>query len=284
MGNESAWASVVFGLVSAAVWGVGDFSGGMATRRAPVLTVLLVSQTVGVLWMIGLGIARQEAMPALSDVLWGAAAGLMGMIGLAGFYSAMAIGQVGIAAPVTGLISAIIPVIVGAILDGLPPAHKLFGFALALAGVWLISRPEKAENSRPAGLGLALIGGIGFGLFFVFIARTHANTLFWPLVAARAASITAMVMIVFTRRDFRPPTQKLLPLILLSGTMDVGGNVFFVLAKQAGRLDVASVLSSLYPATTVLLALVILRERLARWQAIGVLLALVAVPLIALEL
>ncbi|MCC7446572.1 MAG: DMT family transporter [Anaerolineae bacterium] len=276
----SDFAAVAFGLASAVTWGVGDFSGGLATRRNPVLSVVLISQTMGMLVLIALAIFRAEATPAVSDILWGAAAGVVGQVGLIAFYRAMAVGQVGVAAPVTAVLAAGIPVIFGAFVQGFPNAPHLVGFALALAGVWFLSRPQ-GVSGRPAGLGLAILGGFGFSGFLLLIAQVSDNAVFWPLVAARIASVSVMIIVSLARRQFDLPLRSSLPIILLAGVMDVGGNAFFVLSEQAGRLDVASVLSSLYPAVAVFLALLVLKERLTRIQAIGALLALIAIPLIA---
>ena len=280
MATGSGTASVVFGLTSAATWGIADFSGGLATRRTPVLTVVLLSQTTGLILLALLALASAESTPTIQDVLWGAAAGVIGQIGLFALYQAMAIGQMGIAAPLTGVLAASVPVIFGAFAQGLPEIRHLAGFALALSGVWFVSRPQGATG-RPAGLGLAILAGLGFGGFLILIAQVSEYSVFWPLVAARVASISVMIGIALVRRSFVWPTQKATPLILLAGSMDVGGNVFFVLAEQAGRLDIAGVLSSLYPAATVILALLVLRERLTRFQGIGVLMVLAAIPLIA---
>ncbi len=280
MATLSDLASVAFGLSSAATWGVGDFSGGLATRRTPVRTVIIVSQIIGLVTLVVLALLRTEAAPLPEDILWGAAAGVVGQIGLVALYRAMAIGQMGIAAPVTAVLSATLPALFGIITQGSPDILHVVGFALALAGVWLLSRPEGAKG-RPAGLLLALIGGCGFGGFLILIAQVHANAIFWPLSAARAASLAVQVGLALWTRRFDPPAPNVLPLIILAGLMDAGGNAFFVFAEQAGRLDVAGVLSSLYPATTVLLAVLILKEKLTRMRLLGVLLTLVAVPLIA---
>lgn len=280
MTPASDFGSVIFGLLSAATFGVGDFSGGLANRRTPTLSVLVISQSVGLALLIALALLSGEPTPAPADVFWGAAAGAVGLVGLFSLYRAMALGQMGIAAPITAVLSAAIPVIVGTLAQGLPNLLHLAGFGLALAGVWLMSRPQTG-GGRPAGVGLALLGGLGFGGFLVLIAQVHQNAVFWPLVAARVTSLTIMIGVVLRRRKFAVPVRAALPLIMTAGVMDVGGNAFFVLAEQAGRLDVASVLSSLYPATTVLLALLILKERLTRIQGVGVLLALAAIPMIA---
>ena len=280
MAIVSDLASVAFGLSSAATWGVGDFSGGLATRRTPVRTVVIISQIAGLGALILLALLRAEAAPLPADIFWGAAAGIVGQIGLVALYRAMAIGQMGIAAPVTAVLSATLPALFGIITQGAPGVPHVAGFALALVGVWLLSRPEGALG-RPAGFGLALIGGCGFGGFLILIAQVHADAIFWPLAVARVASLVVLIGFALRTRRFDRPTREALPLIALAGLMDAGGNAFFVFAEQAGRLDVAGVLASLYPATTVLLAVMILKEKLTRTRLFGVLLVLVAVPMIA---
>jgi drug/metabolite transporter (DMT)-like permease len=278
--SGTEFGAVIFGLASAATWGVGDFSGGLATRRVSVLTVTLLSQTAGLILLVAVALLWREGWPAGSDVIWGALAGIFGFIGLIGLYRAMAIGQMGIAAPVTAVMSAGLPMVVGAVTQGWPDATRQVGFVLALVGIWFISRPQQA-GGRPAGLGLALLAGCGFGGFLICIAQVQESSVFWPLAAARLVAIAIMLVVSLISRKRIIPSQAIMPLILLTGVMDAGGNAFFVLAEQAGRLDVAATLASLYPATTVILALVVLKERLVFWQGIGVLLALIAVPLIA---
>lgn len=280
MMHGTEFGAVIFGLASAATWGVGDFSGGLATRRISVLTVTLLSQVTGLILLALLALIWGENFPSLADLGWGGLAGLIGLVGLMALYRAMAIGQMGIAAPVAAVLSASLPVAVGALTQGLPHLPRQLGFILAVIGIWFISRPQKMQG-RPAGLGLAIIAGLCFGGFLLGIAQVQQNAVFWPLVAARTASIVVMLVAVGTGQKLVMPTPSILPLIVLTGAMDAGGNAFFALAEQAGRLDVAGALASLYPATTVILALSILKEKLVLWQGIGVLLALLAVPLIA---
>jgi drug/metabolite transporter (DMT)-like permease len=280
MTNGSEFAAVAFGLTSAATFGVGDFIGGLATRRTSVRTVVLISHGVGLILLVLLALIRAEPAPLPADIAWGAAAGIAGQLGVIALYRAMAIGQMGIAAPVTAVLSAALTALVGMLTQGMPDLVHLIGFALALVGVWIISRPEGTAG-RPAGLGLAIVGGLCFGGFFVLLAQIHQDAVFWPLAVARLASIVVQLAIAVASRGIVRPAAGLLIMIVLSGAMDAAGNVFFVLAEQSGRLDVAGVLASLYPATTVLLAFWILKERMTRVQRVGVLMALVAVPLIA---
>ena len=273
-------APVVFGLLSAVTWGAGDFSGGLATRRANVYSVVIWSQLVGLFLLTGLALAFGETPPPPQDWLWCGMAGMAGAVGLMGLYRALALGRMGVAAPLSGVVSAALPVVVGLFLEGLPGGLQLIGFGLALVGVWFLSRSGEA-SIRASDLGLPFMAGVGFGLFYVFIDRVSATAVFWPLAAARTASLILVLAVVRFSRQPAAPQIQYLPLIALAGALDAGGNAFFVLAAQAGRLDVASVLSSLYPASTVWLAWAFLKERITRPQTLGIFMALGAIVLIA---
>lgn len=277
---RSEIATVGLGLASAASWGAADFSGGLATRRSSVFGVTIVAQAAGVVLLVVLALAFAEPAPSRTAVAWSGLAGVVGSVGIAALYRALAVGQMGIAAPVTAVLSAGLPVLFHAYAAGPPTTAQAAGFGMALAGVWLLSRPERITG-RPPGIGLALVSGLGFGSFLILIAQASRATVLWPLAVSKAASLTTMLVVVLsTRRADRVSTRQL-PLILLAGILDVGGNAFFMLAAHLGRLDVAAVLSSLYPASTVLLAGVLLRERVSRTQAAGIAIALVAISLIA---
>ncbi|HET7638439.1 MAG TPA: EamA family transporter [Ktedonobacteraceae bacterium] len=273
-------ATVLFGLAASLAWGSGDFSGGLATRRASALSVVVAAHAIGLVLLVMLALVWSEAFPSTLDMLWGGAAGVAGTIGLVSFYRALAVGRMGITAPITAVIAAAVPVIAGAFLQGLPGLFQCIGFILALIAVWFVSRPEGAVG-RPEGLGLALLAGLGFGSFFVLIGRVSPTAIFWPLAAARVTSFLFTLALVLVRRQEILPKLTTFPLVLLAGVLDVAGNAFFVMATHTGRLDVAAILSSLYPAATVLLAWIILRERVSRWQGLGILLALLAIPLIS---
>ena len=274
-------STIFWGLGSTVNWGIGDFCGGLATRRTSVWTVVLYSQAVGMLLLLLLVFAFGETLPRSSDLLWGAVAGLAGIIGLLALYQAMALGQMALVAPLTAIIALSIPVIIGILTEGWPAATTLGGFILAGVSVMLISYAPQ-RNVSTQGLWIALVAGCGFGSFFVLIAQTQDAAVFWPLVAARATSVAILSAFIVSQRRTAIPTarQAILP-IILAGVFDASGNACFVLAEQAGRLDIASTLSSLYPVSTVVLALVLLREHISGVQGVGVLIALVAIPLIA---
>lgn len=274
--------SIAFGLLSAAVWGAGDFSGGLATRRAEVSSVVLGSQLVGAILLIGLALAFRESLPPLGDLGWGAAAGAFGSVGLLALYRGLASGQMGLVAPLSAVLAAALPVLVAAFTQGWPDALQFSGFGFALAGIWLLSRPEGSLSFRLNELTLPLVAGLGFGLFFVLMDRANDRAVFWPIVAARAASLGLLGSVVLLNRRAALPERRLWALTALAGVLDAGGNAFFTLAAQTGRLDVAAVLSSLYPASTVALAALVLKERLNAGQWLGVGAALLAIVLIAL--
>ena len=277
-GGEAA--AVVFGLASALTWGAGDFSGGLATKRTPVFGVLAIGHAAGLLLLIALALLWGEPLPAAADLGWGLAAGLAGAVGVASLYRALAIGQMGMVAPLSAVLTAALPALFGMLTEGMPGAGTLVGFGLALLAIWLIAGTGAVRGAR-AGMGLAVLAGLGFGLFFILAHRAGTSAVFWPLVAARAGSLGLVLPLALSRRQLPRPDGRLLTPVLLSGTLDVAGNAFFVLAGQAGRLDVAAILSSLYPASTVLLAALLLGERVLRVQMLGIVAALGAIALIA---
>lgn len=278
---SSSLSSILFGLASAICWGAGDFCGGLATKRTHVYGVVLASQLVGVTLLAGLARAFGEHIPPPTHLLWGALGGLAGTLGLVAFYRALSLGRMGVAAPVAGVVGAAAPAILGTFLQGWPGPLPSLGFVLALAAVWFISRTDDTTIQR-RDLGLALFAGLCFGGFFTFIHRASETAVYWPLVAARLASLSALFIFATLTRQPRAPAREHLPLIALVGVLEVGGNAFYALSARAGRLDVAAVISSLYPGATVWLAWMILKERLSRLQSVGILAALAAIVLIAL--
>lgn len=275
-------AVILLGLVSAASWGAADFSGGVATKRTNVYSVIIFSQLIGAVFLIGLAVLLSAHIPAPDDIKLGSIAGISGAIGLIFLYRGLAGGSMAVVAPIAALVTAIIPVFFGIINEGLPSVIQLLGFILALTGVWLISQTGSRSKINVREITYPLIAGFFFGLFFILIDQLSGNAILWPLAAARIASVIVMIVIALTMRVRELPAVSQLPIIALAGLLDVGGNVFFALATTFGRLDIAAVLASLYPASTVLLAYTILKERLTIWQWFGISFALIAVVLISL--
>ncbi len=275
MATESALS-----LAAAGVWGGGDFAGGLAAKRANVFRVVAGAHACGLLFMLSLAWLTQEPFPPVAALYWGAIAGITGGLGIAALYKALAVGRMGIVAPVAAVITGVLPIAVGIRSEGMPDRVQLAGFVLALVSIWIIARPDGEIDSH-RGLGLAILAGVMFGLFLVAGKQAGHGGVFWTLVAARTASTLLMLVIVaFSASDGRSLRPALVP-ILLCGVLDSGANALFIAATRHGRLDVATVLSSLYPASTVILARVILKERISAMQSVGVVGALIAVVMIA---
>jgi drug/metabolite transporter (DMT)-like permease len=260
-------------------WGAGDFGGGLTSRRAPVLGVSLIVQALGVLIALSFAVGLREPSPAPSSVLMAAGAGAVGVIGILSLYQGLAVGRMGVVAPVTGVIAASLPVVVGIVRDGPPGVAVLVGIALAFVAVILVSRVP-GHDDRRSGVEFGILAGVGIGIFNVLIGGLPDGEVFGPLVVVKVASAVVIgAIVVLGRRPWRVP-RAAVPIALLVGVLDMGGNALYVLASQAGRLDVAATLSSLYPVTTVLLAILILGERMTRSHAAGVVAAGVAIALI----
>lgn len=278
--NTHLVATVIFGLAASLCWGSGDFSGGLASRRAYVGSVVLTDYAVGLVLLVTLALLWREPVPEPSDLLWGGLAGLAGVFGVLAFYSALAKGKMGIVAPVSAVLTVALPVLFSVFTAGLPTLLQLGGFALALLAIGLIAGPQRAEGS-PRGMGLAVLAGCGFGGFFILISQVQPAATFWSLAAARLGCIGVLLVLLRVRQKPLLPPMTVAPLVVLAGVLDAFGNVLFVLAAHSGHLDVAAILSSLYPAATVGLSALVLRERVIRIQAVGILLVLLAVPLIS---
>jgi drug/metabolite transporter (DMT)-like permease len=281
--------SVLYGILSAGTWGAADFIGGLASKRTSPYRVLFLAEIAGLIPFIVIALLLGEKVPSLGDMLLGAGSSLIGLSGLLLLYRALADGQMTIAAPVSALFAAIIPVVFGFFALGAPSPATLLGFGLAFLAVWLISQTDGTDWRSPlkglrglADLRLPLLSGLFFGLYFLVIHRATLHAFFWPLVAARFAGFTAFGLFALITRQPALPPREVWGLCIVNGVIDIGGNGFYVLAAQAGRIDVAAVLGALYPASTVLLAWVVLKEKINWLQALGVLLAFIAIVLFTL--
>jgi drug/metabolite transporter (DMT)-like permease len=273
---------ILCALLSALTWGGGDFCGGAATKRNNVFQVMATAALSGLVLLAGLAILRGESFPQPIGILYAALAGACGAAGMAALYYALSLGYTAMVAPTSAVIGAGIPVVFAGLTLGLPAPARLAGFGLALAGIWLVSRPAEQGRgvSRTAFL-LACFAGICFGGFFILIVQVGPGVVFTPLVVSRCLTLlTAFLLLRIRRLPWVPPTAH--PIGLAAGLLDAGGNIFYVLAGQLTRLDAAAVLVSLFPATTVLLARIFWREQISRGQWAGVALCLAAIILIIL--
>lgn len=279
--------SILYGIFSALSWGAGDFAGGLASRRLGAYRAVLYADFFGLLMIaIALGVMR-EAVPSTLALINSVIGGALGSVGLLVLYYSLSRGQMSIAAPVSALFAALLPVIVGAITEGLPDALQLSGFGLAFTAVWLISQGNQTEGFRIqhlADLRLPMLAGFGFGCYFIFIhnAAQETDTVLWPMIVSRLAGTLLLFVVVLARREPLAVPRSAWTVVFFNATLDVGGNLFYILASRLGRLDTAAVLSSLYPGATVLLAWLLLKERIAFKQWIGIAAALGAILLFTL--
>ena len=271
--------STGFSLAAVFSWGTSDFLGGYGARRANAFVLTAIAHLSGMLLMTGLALANHSPFPSGAAVAWALVAGFSGGGALAIFYRALAIGRMGLTAPVAAVLGAAIPTAFGMFREGLPQAAQAVGFVLAAAGIWLISRTE--DNSPPEGIGMAALAGIGFAGYYLCIKQAGDGSAFWIASISKVASFALTGLIVLIVRSTRQIDLRGVSLGVVAGFLDIIGSVLFIRASQTGRLDAAVVLSSLYPAVTVLLARFILREHFTRWKALGMVAALLAVPMIA---
>lgn len=266
---------------------MGDFAGGLASRRVATILAVLGSQAIGLLAACTAILLSGERYPGLETLAWGAAAGVAGATGLYAFYRALAGGQMALVAPFTALIGAGVPAAVGIVRGDELTAIQLVGMACGLAAIVVVSWPGRAApggaRSGALPLPLVVVGGLGFAGFFLAIhqAMSVGGTTWWPLFGARVATVAMAFVVALAMRPRTAGLRRVAGLIALAGVTDYGGNALFLLASRGGALSAPVILSSLYPVATALLAAWVLHERLRGWQLAGVGLALVGVALIA---
>ena len=244
----------------------------------PVYGVVLVSQATGFVMCVAAAMILGEAFPTGSDVLVCAIGGVLGAFGITMLYRGLAIGRMGIVAPVTGVLAAVIPVVAGFVVEGVPPPLVIVGIVIAVVAVILVSRVADETGSR-AGLPEALTGGTAIGLFGVAISQLSPGDVFGDLVIRLVQGVLVAAAVLVMRAAWQPGRSLLLPLIAI-GVLDTAGNGFYLAAVQTGQLAIASVLSAMYPVATVVLAAVVLREPVTRDHTIGILMAGAAIALI----
>jgi uncharacterized membrane protein len=276
-------------LVAAGFYGAADFLGGVATKRAPTITVVILSQIVGIATVLVVqALLPLPGHPELRDLAWGAAAGLAGGSGLALFYKGLGAGTMSVIAPITAVAATAVPVVFGLALGDRPGVIPMLGVGLAVVAIVLVSAVPgmkggdgETTRPRPAAIGVALAAGTAFGGFYVLIHNAAPSAGVWPLAAARVASVCAYVLFAITTgRTVRAPNPAL-PVIAVTGALDMAANICFLLAVQRGQLSTVGAVASLYPAATIVLARVVLKERLGAVQHVGLGVAAVSVVLIS---
>lgn len=271
--------SAVYGMAAVVAWGTSDFLGGYATRRANAFLFTTVVNLGGLLLVGTLASTTHAHFPSARSAAWVLAGGISGGAALAIFYRALSSGRMGLTAPVAAVLSAAIPTIFSMFTEGLPGKIAIVGFFFAAMGLWLITRAE--DGNTPEGIGLAVVAGIGFAGFYLCVRQAGDGSALWIASFTRLGGLIITGLIVLLHKNFTDITAAGVRWGVLTGCLDSLGTILFVRASQTGRLDEAVVISSLYPAITVLLARMFLKEHLTRWRFVGLLAALAAVPMIA---
>jgi drug/metabolite transporter (DMT)-like permease len=293
--------NALLALAAAVSWGGGDFAGGMGVKRAgggmpAALRVILLSHAMsfGVLSLVAW--LRGDAFPHGAALAWGLAAGVTAGISLACFYIALSRGAMGASAALSGLLAAAIPAAVSVAWEGSPGVLRIAGFLVAGAAIWLIAagpnpeaKADRGSNDRET-FWLAFVGGVGFGIYFTALKFAAAKTgVLWPLVTCRMGSLTVcalmlagMALLGNGGKAKAVVNRKVVLWVMATAAMDTGGNLLYIAATRAGRLDVAAVLASLYPASTILLAAWTLHEKPTRRQGVGMAVAAAAVVMITI--
>ncbi|HME34006.1 MAG TPA: DMT family transporter [Candidatus Sulfotelmatobacter sp.] len=296
------FAPAVYSVTAVLLWGAADFAGGLGSRRANAFVLTAFSHVCAFALMFVIALSQHGAFPDRASIVWALIAGAVGGFSLAVFYRALASGQMGLTAPIAALLGAAIPTMVDIAQEGAPSRWTIGGFGLAILAIWLITRPEpsgevhegssdigpsdKASSSendssgRPAGVGMAALAGVGFAGFYLCIHQASGSPA-WIATISRIGSFTTTSIAVLATRAPLKLDRPRATLGMLAGFLDIAASALFIFASQHGRLDEAVVITSLYPAMTVLLAWLVLKEHFSRWKFVGLLAALAAVPMIA---
>jgi drug/metabolite transporter (DMT)-like permease len=272
---------ILLSITAAISWGSGDFSGGAGTRRLSPYQVLFLASFSSLILLGALAIFHGEKIPSIDDLLVATLAGFVGALGLAALYHGLTLGNTAMVAPVAGVIGAILPLMVGILHQGLPRLSQLLGFIIALGGIWLVTRKHNVRTWKNNGsLKSAILAGIGFGGFLALIPQIKAPEIYMPLVFAKLSSLILAALVLWRTRQAVPRLAGAgLPLV--AGAFDAGGNILYLFASHFARLDIVAVLSSLYPAWTVLLSYSIHKEHVTPTQWFGVWVCIAAIILIS---
>ena len=268
----------IVALISAVVWGTGDFVGGLATRDRDKYQVLALSAFAGMTGLLIAMLIRAEPWPDPISILWSCVAGISGAIGMASLYRGLAIAQAVLVAPTAAVVSVVLPIVIGTIMHGAPSPEKWIGMAAGMAGIWLVTKGLGSSRDTN-GLGLAILAGFGFGGFFLCIVQTEPGSVFSPLVIAKMTALLFAILILLFRRS-RLPSFKGNGLALLAGILDAAGNTFYLLAARLTRVELAAVISSMAPVMTVILASLVSKQKVSTYQKLGVVFCLAAITLL----
>jgi drug/metabolite transporter (DMT)-like permease len=277
------WVANALAVLASIAYGAADFLGGLATKRgSTVFSAVVWSQAAGLVLVLLALPFLPPASPTAADLAWGAATGLAGGIGLAFLYRGLAVGVMSVVAPVTAVCAVIIPVAVGVALGERPAGIAVAGVALALVSIVLISQSGQIEEGKDprTGVPIAIVSGIAIGIFLVCLQRTGRSAGLWPLVPARIVSVSFIAAAGLLAREKLLPRRESWPIIVGGGALDMAANVFYLIAVRQGPLAIVATLTSLYPAGTILLARIVLAERLRLVQQAGVACAVLAIVLI----
>jgi drug/metabolite transporter (DMT)-like permease len=270
----------LFAIASAALYGAADFLGGMASRRASTMTVVVWSQAAGLVMLLLVLPLLPDASPSRSDWFWGAVAGMAGSVGVGLLYRALAIGTMAVVAPTTAVCAVVIPVMAGLLAGERLAGLTIAGIGLAVVAIVLVSQERGTRSVARKGIGIAFLSGVAIGFFFLALARTAPAAGMWPLVASRAISLVLFGGLGLATAQPMMMASPVARIALGGGVVDMAANALYLAATRYGALSIVVTLASLYPASTVILARVVLGERLSRWQIAGVVCALGAIVLI----
>ena len=288
---NASGAAAGLGLASATSWGGSDFVGGLGARRAPALLVVASGHIFSLFVLLAICIGMRFAVPGKHDLFYAALGGFEGSLALAVFYRALAMGAMGLTAALCGLLTALVPVLYSVAHEGLPSPLSGVGLALGLAAIWLITHTPEAKGAEAnprvpsaaamrTSLLLGALAGVGFGTQLILFKMAGGGGALWAMTSARAAGVAAL-LIVLVAMPPKGPWRGFWLTGIVAGALDTIGNLFYFQASRFGRLDVAALVCSLYPAGTILLAAMVLREWPTRRQVAGMALALCAVVLLS---
>ena len=282
--SPTSFPPAVLSVGAVFLWGLSDFAGGYGSRRSNAFVLTAFSHLCAFALMFCVAVTQHGVFPSLPSILWALAAGAIGGFSLAIFYRALAAGQMGLTAPIAALLGAAIPTLADVAMEGAPSRWMITGFVLAVLAIWLITRPEPRgendETGHPRGVATAALAGVGFAGFYLCIHQATGSPV-WLAAISRIGSFTTTAIAVLVLRAPLAMEGTGVGLGAIAGCFDIIASVLFISASQRGRLDEAVVITSLYPAVTVLMARLVLKEHFSRWKFIGLLAALAAVPMIA---